>query len=343
MPFEEIRARVASEAGNSPLFLSAFLDNNSNNSDGVTWTWTAALHLFRDSALCKLAMEHLTAFLNDANAPKQEVLDAWLACVAGSVLSQQQQDLCDPRYFYVDKQQCGRTVCGFISQRVVAMVDEQHYSRRLTENDYMNVIQSFVDNRAVQGFMLERSVLAFLQQPHVMRLFDPKYDDSAIKVVDFATSAPHILQRVEGTVLYKPMAFNYTSVDAVIRTIGKLPNPSPPPPRAGNRSASKPNKRAKTELTEAHITAVQITLQKVGANKKARTERFFQHVTSYWAPDLQPDKFNITFSLVYVVEKGQKVLEADKKREREGVKWDVKYVTLDAIDEKLVAALVRKE
>ena len=240
----EPHSKLLAVAGDNPLFLSAFVHNATNNPRGDKWSWSTAYARFMDSFVRKSADAHLAQFLKAHKQQKEEVLDVWLKCVAGSVLSQQQQDLCDPRYFYLDERRCGRTVCPYISQRVVAMVESESYSERLWSDEYIASIQSFANNRSVQGFMVERAVLACLQRAHVMRRVVPEYQGDVIKAFSFSSAAPLRMHLDVGTVLYKPDSFNFEAVDAVIRTI------QPPvllPPVPSSTITTRAKKRRKEE------------------------------------------------------------------------------------------------
>ena len=166
----------------------------------------------------------------------------WLRCVSGVRVRVTDPALYDARYFLIEPDDVGHTVCGWVDRCVLDAVEQlADIPNYLTDSKFIRSIKKQAGNRVVQGFLVERSVLAFRHSPSVLSNVLQNII-RRVKVVTFAGSFPEVdvLTKEGGVTLYTPDAFNYEAVDAVVRIIPpthrKPATPQRPPSESGRKA-----------------------------------------------------------------------------------------------------------
>ena len=162
----EIYERILAEAGGNLLFLQPFLRPHND----TTWTWEKAYRQYLHSQQRKNAIRHLNDFINAStkSGNLRDVLAMWLCCTRRSRVADN-RELYDARYFWVDDDDVGHTVCGLVDAFVLREVERQPDGDiSVTNSNFMRIIRTSIGNRSAQGFLVERSVLAFLRKGDVL-------------------------------------------------------------------------------------------------------------------------------------------------------------------------------
>ena len=313
------------------------------------WTWERALLQFEQSHWCSAVQQNLRDFISEqkSDESKQEVLLLWVKCVARwTVQGQLDRNLYDARHFWMDRNHVARTVCGYVDRCVLAEAQKGPGGLSyFTTPEFLEAISSMGGNRATQGFLVERSVLAFLQRIQVMNtaLAGTYVAKNRINTVLFPGVAPFTTQLTlsDDVTLYVPDLPNYKAVDAVIRVVdsSRLPQPE----AQGARST--PRKKPKVEESQpappapkvkVTVIGVQVTLAKVDEDKKARTNLFFAH-SRRWVGDVHGiPGYDIDWQLLYVMDTKEHRSNPPASTVTYGnITASVKSVGLDQIDAQL--------
>ena len=261
----DIHDKILAEAGGNLYFLQPFVCDDDEVLE-AGWTWEKARKAFELSPQHSNAIKHLGEFINavkDKRERLRSVLAMWLCCTRRSAVTVDDAQLYDARYFWVANG-VGHTVCGLVDAFVLQEVEKQQDGDiSLTNNDFMHIIKTLTDNRSAQGFLVERSVLAFLRMPHVMRRllgqlqFLPTSHPN-ISVLHHkyfpaepgGSIDPQFLDATSRFALYIPQVFNFQAVDGVIRIIQPPPTLKREPQRRSNRQAAAKKAQASTDKKE---------------------------------------------------------------------------------------------
>ena len=336
-----IHENILREAGGHLPFLQLFLRPAS--AAAPDWTWDKALHSFRHSVECKAIQTEFKLSLAARSECRIVVLDEWFSCVCGWPVADTVHDRLDARYFWRDRGGNGHSVGGFIDTCVLALIEEDKFgSGYLTNHKLVDTIRARADNRAVQSFLTERSVLASLTRGETLSAALRGYhlpSRPAVQRIVTENSLPSEDQLMKSSPisLYTPSAFNYEGVDGVIRIIHQ-------PPR------ERPSKKRKTmveQLSEEEsgtarvrvnvdVIGVQVVVARLPQEVKRRTAHFLSHLSD-WTDDFGSEEADVSFSLLYVGDRGH--FDGNEQVTWRDITVKVSHVDLHTIDAKLAEAV----